>query len=83
MKPARSVAFQKQVGARVRELRLIKGVSQEAFADACGLHRTHMSLLERGRINITLNTLRQITDVLEVQLKDFFAGIKETHSKRA
>ena len=75
MKATKVLAFQKQVGSRVRELRAAKKLSQEAFADACSLHRTHMSLLERGRINITLNTLRQITDVLEIDLADFFVGI--------
>jgi hypothetical protein len=28
--------------------------------EACDLHRTHVSLLERGRINVTVNTARQI-----------------------
>jgi len=40
-----------------------------------------MSLLERGRIDVKLNTLRQITDVLEIDLAFFFAGVKEGHSK--
>ncbi|MBI1954981.1 MAG: helix-turn-helix transcriptional regulator [Acidobacteria bacterium] len=55
---------------------MTKGISQEAFADACGLHRTHMSLLERGRVNITLNTLRRITMVLGIEPAEFFVGIK-------
>jgi transcriptional regulator with XRE-family HTH domain len=71
-----SVAFQKQIGARVRQLRRAKGISQEAFADACGLHRTHMSLLERGRVNVTVNTLHQITAMLGIRLKDFFSEMK-------
>jgi transcriptional regulator with XRE-family HTH domain len=70
-------AFQKQVGLRVRELRIAKGISQEAFADSCGLHRTHMSLLERGRINITINTLHQIVSMLNIRMADFFSGMKK------
>src|SRR5579859_3131701 len=31
------------------------GFRRRAFAEACELHRTHVSLLERGRINITVN----------------------------
>jgi len=76
VKPDKTIAFQKQIGARVRQLRMAKGISQEAFADACGLHRTHMSLLERGRVNITLNTLRRITMVLGIEPAEFFVGIK-------
>jgi transcriptional regulator with XRE-family HTH domain len=35
-------------------------VSQEAFADQIGMHRTYYSALERGEINLTLKTLRRI-----------------------
>jgi len=37
-----------------------KGFKQEGFAEACDLHRTHVSLLERDRIDITVSTARQI-----------------------
>src|ERR1700689_2594907 len=48
--------FQKRLGARIREIRTARGFSQEDFAEACDLHRTHVSLLEPGRINITVRT---------------------------
>jgi hypothetical protein len=50
-----AVDLQKRVGARVRETRTTRGFSHESFAEACELHRTYVSLPERGRINITLN----------------------------
>jgi transcriptional regulator with XRE-family HTH domain len=67
--------FQKRLGARVRELRLQREFSQEAFADACGLHRTHVSLLERGRINVKVDTLRQVARVLNVTLSTVLQGL--------
>jgi transcriptional regulator with XRE-family HTH domain len=76
VKRAGSVEFQKQIGQRIRALRTAKGISQEEFAAACGLHRTHMSLLERGKVNVTVNTLHQITVVLGIKLKDFFSKMK-------
>src|SRR5437879_12948516 len=36
------------LGQRVKELRAKRGFSQEGFADHCGLHRTTISLIERG-----------------------------------
>jgi transcriptional regulator with XRE-family HTH domain len=39
------------------------------------LHRTHVSLLERGRINVTVNTTRQIAHVLEISLSELFRGL--------
>jgi DNA-binding XRE family transcriptional regulator len=68
-------AFQKRLGARIRELRTEKEFSQEGFADACGLHRTHVSLLERGRLNVKIGTIRQIAKVLHTSLSELFQGL--------
>ena len=67
--------FQKRLGARIREIRTSHDFSQESFAEACDLHRTHVSLLERGRINITVNTARTIARVLEISLSELFRGL--------
>lgn len=67
--------FQKRLGVRIRETRTSRGFSQESFAEACELHRTHVSLLERGRINITVNTARQIAHVLKISLSELFRGL--------
>ena len=73
--PSGAADFQKRLGARVREIRTAQEFSQEGFAEACGLHCTHVSLLERGRINITLNTARQIAHVLRISLSELFRGL--------
>jgi transcriptional regulator with XRE-family HTH domain len=46
--------------------------SQEGFADACHLRRTHISLLERGRLDVKIATLRQIARVLGIILSQLF-----------
>ena len=75
VKPEATGVLQRKIGARLRELRRAKGISQEAFAEACGLHRTHMSLLERGRINATITTLHHVAKALGMSLSEFFRGI--------
>lgn len=75
VKPEATGVLQRRIGARLRELRRAKGISQEAFAEACGLHRTHMSLLERGRINATISTLHHVAKALGIPLSEFFRGI--------
>ena len=40
---------QHQLGERIRGLRQGKGLSQEAFAERCQLHRTYIGAIERGR----------------------------------
>lgn len=50
-----------QAAARVvREVRVAAGLSQEALAEAAGLHRTYISLLERARRSPSLSTLDAI-----------------------
>jgi transcriptional regulator with XRE-family HTH domain len=36
------------------------GLSQDAFADLCEVHRTYIGSVERGERNITLDTLARI-----------------------
>jgi transcriptional regulator with XRE-family HTH domain len=66
---------QVQLGARIRELRLEKGWSQEKLADACGLHRSHMGEIERGRANITLATLFIIAGKLQTAASALLEGL--------
>lgn len=59
-------------GQRVKTLRLQAGLSQEAFADKCGLDRTYISGIERGVRNPTLEVIGVIADGLDIKMKDLF-----------
>ncbi|MDY4380031.1 helix-turn-helix transcriptional regulator [Pectobacterium brasiliense] len=59
-------------GQRVKTLRLQAGLSQEAFADKCGLDRTYISGIERGVRNPTLEVIGVIADGLGIELKNLF-----------
>ncbi|MEO7987666.1 MAG: helix-turn-helix transcriptional regulator [Gemmatimonadales bacterium] len=54
-----------RLGQAVRVLRVAAGYSQEDFADHVKVHRTFMSSIERGRINISLDTLERLARGLE------------------
>lgn len=64
--------MKRQFGERVRELRRARGVSQEDFADSCGVHRTYMSGIERGLRNISIESLVKIARGLEVPVGALF-----------
>jgi len=68
-------AIQKALGARIRELRAKRNWSQEAFADLCGIHRSHMGEIERGETNLTLSTLLVLTHKLDITISALFKGI--------
>lgn len=59
-----------RLGEHLRSIREKRGWSQEAFAFRCGLHRTYIGAVERGEYNVTLLTLRRITDALDITLLD-------------
>jgi len=57
-------------GNRVRELRKAQGLSQEAFADKCGLDRTYISGIERGKRNVALCNVEVIARALGVSISE-------------
>jgi len=68
--------LQRRFGARVRELRMKLGYTQETFADACGLHRNVMGAIERGEQNVTLKTILIIARGLDTTVAKLFAGLE-------
>ncbi|WP_374576419.1 helix-turn-helix domain-containing protein [Phenylobacterium sp.] len=54
------------VAANVRRLRKAKGLSQEAFADDCGLHRTYIGAIERAERNVSIDNIERLAGALAV-----------------
>ena len=54
-------------GRAVRTLREERGLSQERLAFESGLHRTYISLLERGQRSPKLGTIFRLAEVLAVR----------------
>ena len=59
-------------GKALRKLRMEKKISQEEFAEKCGLHRTYISDVELGKRNVSLENIERISNALGVSLSDFF-----------
>jgi transcriptional regulator with XRE-family HTH domain len=62
-------------GARVRELRLEKNLSQEELAHLANLHRTYIGMIERAEKNITLLNIEKIAKALETSLSNLLNGL--------
>ncbi len=60
---------------RVRKLRSAQGFSQEAFADHCGLDRTYVSGIERGKRNLALRNIYAIAQGMKVSISELTRGI--------
>ena len=64
--------IRKVYGDRMKEIRLGKGVSQEALAAAADLHRTYVSSVERGERNVSIVNIARLADALNVPIREFF-----------
>jgi len=60
------------LGARIKELRKTKGLSQEKIAEIVGVDPKHISRIEVGKSYPSLDTLEKIAKALGMELKDFF-----------
>ena len=60
------------VGARIKTLRMKKGLTQEELAEVVGINPKYLSGIERGRENPTFNTLISLANSLEVDFKQMF-----------
>jgi DNA-binding XRE family transcriptional regulator len=66
--------IQVAVGERIARLRKIRGFTQDQFAAATGLNRTHLYRLETGQQSMTLKTLKLIADSLGVRVTHLLRG---------
>lgn len=62
-------------GAMVRAYRMERGLSQEAFADACEIDRSYMGGVERGERNLALVNIVRIVQALSMEPSEFFRGL--------
>ncbi|MDD5731563.1 MAG: helix-turn-helix transcriptional regulator [Patescibacteria group bacterium] len=54
-------------GEKVKKLRLELGFTQEKLSEVCGLHRTYIAGIEKGRRNISIKNLEKIAKALKVK----------------
>ena len=61
-----------KLGNAIRKKRLALELSQDAFAEQCGLHRTYMGGIERGERNVSLTNIVKIARALKMSASSLF-----------
>jgi len=64
-------------GTTLRKIRKQQKLSQEAFGAKLGLHRTHISLLERGKRQPVFPTVLLIIEKLEITPTQFWVIVED------
>lgn len=60
------------LSGNLKSIRGAKQLSQEALAGLAGLHRTYVSQVERGVVNVSLDNLVLLAQALKVPLANLF-----------
>lgn len=64
-----------ELGKKIKQLRMKKGLSQEKFALETGMDRTYFASVEAGKRNISICNIKKIADGLEISLSELFEGL--------
>jgi len=73
--------FNKKMGARLRELRILRGFSREQFSERLGYAVSHYGLIERGDRSIQTYDLEKISKMFDVSM-DWLFGLDSSHVER-
>lgn len=60
------------VGQRLREIRVVRGLSMRALAEMSGLNINTLSLIENEHTSPSVSTLQQLAQSLQVPISEFF-----------
>lgn len=73
--------IKQKIGKRIKELRALKGFSQEELAARAEIDRTYVNSVENGRRNISIINIEKIVNALGCSLQDFFTSENFTNKK--
>ena len=59
--------YLKKFGENLKKIRTVKGLSQRGLASLCSIDHSDISKMEKGGINITILTVRELASALEVK----------------
>lgn len=62
------------IGARVRQLRLARGLTQADLANLTGIHRVNISQFENGKIDLGISNAYALATALGVMPEELFHG---------
>jgi len=65
------------LGNVLRKYREGRKLSQDEFAELCGISRAYYGRIERGEHSLTIEKCHRITSALNIRLVDLFEGMQE------
>jgi transcriptional regulator with XRE-family HTH domain len=72
-----TAAIDRHVGARIRQRRIVLGLTQQQFAELIGVTYQQVHKIEHGITRVSAGRLFEIAEVLNVPMGFFYEGIGE------
>lgn len=72
----REIQSRKVVGRQIADIRILRGLTQDQFAQRLGLHRSTIGRIESGQSPIDINLLPSIALALDVSISDIMEAIE-------
>lgn len=69
------------IGKNIKQARLLRGFTQEMLANGIDKSTNFISLIERGTCGLSLSTLVDICNVLQIDVAIIFNGLITTNNK--
>lgn len=66
------ITVRKKFGKRLKHLRKLAKMSQEALGFKAKIHRTYIGSIERGEQNVSLDNIYKLSKALRVEIKELF-----------
>lgn len=63
---------QEKLGKRLKQIRELKGLTQENLEELSGINARYLSALERGQKNVTIQILERLAKSLNIEILDLF-----------
>lgn len=72
MKELDEIELIKSVGNKIRDARILKGLSQATLSYDANIPKNQVGRIERGEINTSISTLFKICKALNIQMQELF-----------
>ena len=69
-KASKTLSTRELFGRNVRLVRRLKEISQEELAGRADIYRSHITLIEKGEINFSVDTMEKVAHALEMEVQD-------------
>lgn len=63
-----------RLAANLRSARKVLGLSQEALAEAAGLHRTYVGGIERCERNVSIDNIEKLARALHLDISELLSA---------